>query len=201
MGRTACTEPQCLYSSAIPLLPLWAVRPVQSLSACTVELYLYSPYGSYGLYRASVPVQGCTLLSFFNYSDCTESWRKSVRFGKISGVFVTFSFIVLKNIKGYRRRLKINFSFLSGTLFETSLSLSLSLSVCLSIYLYLFLCLCLSMYLSISVCLSVYLFPINNQQGVLWNLPEMQVHFLVKCPLILFAAPILECAKLQVCAA
>jgi len=24
-----------------------------------VELYLYSPYGPYGLYRASVPVQGC----------------------------------------------------------------------------------------------------------------------------------------------
>jgi len=57
MGRTACTEPQCLYSRAIPLLPLWTVRSVQSLSACTVELYLYSPYGSYGLYRASVPVQ------------------------------------------------------------------------------------------------------------------------------------------------
>jgi len=37
--------------------PLWAVRTVQSLSACTVELYLYSPYGPYGLYRASVPVQ------------------------------------------------------------------------------------------------------------------------------------------------
>jgi hypothetical protein len=35
MGRTACTEPQCLYSRAIPLLPLWAVRPVDSLSACT----------------------------------------------------------------------------------------------------------------------------------------------------------------------
>jgi hypothetical protein len=29
--------------------------PVQSLSACTVDLYLYSPYGLYGLYRASVP--------------------------------------------------------------------------------------------------------------------------------------------------
>ena len=57
MGRTACTEPQCLYSIAIPLLPLWAVRPVHSLSACTVELYLYSPYGACGLYRASVPVQ------------------------------------------------------------------------------------------------------------------------------------------------
>jgi hypothetical protein len=26
-----------------------------------VELFLYSPYGPYGLYRASVPVQGCTL--------------------------------------------------------------------------------------------------------------------------------------------
>jgi len=57
MDRTACTEPQCLYSRAIPLLPLWAVRPVQSLSACIVELYLYSPYGPYGLYRTLVPVQ------------------------------------------------------------------------------------------------------------------------------------------------
>jgi len=57
MGRTACTEPQCLYSTAIPLLPLWAVLPVQSLSACTVELYLYSPYAPYCLFRASVPVQ------------------------------------------------------------------------------------------------------------------------------------------------
>jgi hypothetical protein len=35
MGRTACTEPQCLSRRAIPLLPLWAVRPVQSFSACT----------------------------------------------------------------------------------------------------------------------------------------------------------------------
>jgi len=57
MGRTACTEPQCLYSTAISLLPLWVVQPVQSLSACTVELYLHSPYGPYGLYRRSVPVQ------------------------------------------------------------------------------------------------------------------------------------------------
>ena len=57
LGRTACTEPQCLYSTAIPLLPLWALRSVQSLSACRVELYLYSPYGPYGLYSASVPVQ------------------------------------------------------------------------------------------------------------------------------------------------
>jgi len=35
-----------------------------------VELYLYSPYGPYGLYRASVPVQECTLptLQVFVYS-------------------------------------------------------------------------------------------------------------------------------------
>ena len=48
MGRTACTEPQCLYNGALYLY-------------LTVELYLYSPYGLYGLHRASVPVQGCTL--------------------------------------------------------------------------------------------------------------------------------------------
>ena len=82
MVRTACTEPQCLYSTAIPLLPLWSILPVQSLSACTVQLYLYSPqclystaipllpYGPYGLYRASVPVQGCTLPFFTFNSNC-----------------------------------------------------------------------------------------------------------------------------------
>ena len=60
-GRNADTHPPLVpwprKSRAIPLLPLWAVRPVQSLRACTVELYLYSPYGPSGLYRASVPVQ------------------------------------------------------------------------------------------------------------------------------------------------
>jgi hypothetical protein len=73
MGRTDCTEPQCLYSRAIPLLPLWAVRHVQGLSACTVELYLYSPYGQYGLYRASVPVQySYTSTPPMGRTDCTE---------------------------------------------------------------------------------------------------------------------------------
>jgi hypothetical protein len=57
MDRTACTEPQCPYSTAIPQILLWAVRPVQSLSACTVQLYLKSSCGPYGLYRASVPVR------------------------------------------------------------------------------------------------------------------------------------------------
>jgi len=73
MGRTNCTEPQCLYSTAIHLLPLWAVRPVQNLSACTVQLYLYSPCGPYGLYRASVPVQ-CSYTSTppVGRTACTE---------------------------------------------------------------------------------------------------------------------------------
>ena len=53
MGHTACTEPQCLYSTAIPLLPLWAVQPVQTLSACTVQLYLYSPQY---LYSKAIPL-------------------------------------------------------------------------------------------------------------------------------------------------
>ena len=40
-------------SRAIPLLILWAVRPVQSLSACTVQLYLYSPQY---LYSTAIPL-------------------------------------------------------------------------------------------------------------------------------------------------
>jgi len=35
-----------------------------------VELYLYSPYGPYGLYRASVPVQGRTLPLLFIIIGC-----------------------------------------------------------------------------------------------------------------------------------
>jgi hypothetical protein len=35
--------------------------PSSAVGHETVELYLYSPYGLYGLYRASVPVQWCTL--------------------------------------------------------------------------------------------------------------------------------------------
>ena len=38
--------------------------PSSAIGHERVELYLYSPYGPYGLYRASVPVQGCTLPYF-----------------------------------------------------------------------------------------------------------------------------------------
>jgi hypothetical protein len=89
--------PRSWKSRAIPLHPLWAVLPVQSLSACTVELYLYSPYGPYGsvqslsactvdlylyspygpycLYRASVSVQGCTVRPVQSLSACTGVHR------------------------------------------------------------------------------------------------------------------------------
>jgi len=73
MDRTACTAPQCLYSTPISLLPLWTVQPVQSLSACTVELYLYPPYEPYELYRASVPVQySYTSTPPMDRTTCTE---------------------------------------------------------------------------------------------------------------------------------
>ena len=39
--------------------------PFSAVGHEIVELYLYSPYGPYGLYRASVPVHGFTLA-------CTE---------------------------------------------------------------------------------------------------------------------------------
>jgi len=37
------------------------LTPSSAVGHERVKLYLYSPYGPYGLYRASVPVQGCTL--------------------------------------------------------------------------------------------------------------------------------------------
>ena len=85
MGRTACTEPQCLYSTAIPLLPLWVLRPVQSLSSCTVQLYLYSPQCLHSTAKPllpSVPVQysytstplnACTVQLYLYSPQCLYS--------------------------------------------------------------------------------------------------------------------------------
>jgi len=44
MGRTACTEPQCLYNGALYLY-----------------IYHYFPNWPYSLYRESVPVKWCNL--------------------------------------------------------------------------------------------------------------------------------------------
>jgi hypothetical protein len=45
-----------------------------------VELYLFSPYGLYGLYRVSVPVQGCTVPTRASVpvQGCTLPTRASV---------------------------------------------------------------------------------------------------------------------------
>jgi len=40
--------------------------PSSAIGHERVELYLYSPYGLYGLYRAPVPAQGCTLPYLFS---------------------------------------------------------------------------------------------------------------------------------------
>jgi hypothetical protein len=78
MGRTACTEPQCLYKGDLYL---------------TVELYLYSPYGPYGVYRASVPVQGYNLPFFppFLLGNCVVYEPKSKNIGARQ---VTFNTII-----------------------------------------------------------------------------------------------------------
>jgi len=57
MDRTDITEPQIFYITSIFLIPLWTERALHTLSACTVHLYRYSPYGQYALYISSVPVQ------------------------------------------------------------------------------------------------------------------------------------------------
>jgi hypothetical protein len=87
MDRTAFTEPQCLYSRAIPLLPLWAVRPVQSLSACTVDLYLYPPLWAI---RPVQNLSACTRVHFtFTYCSVqnglnkTDNVRINIKSGRI----------------------------------------------------------------------------------------------------------------------
>ena len=58
----------------VPIFPGGKERPVRDPSPPSsavgherVELYLHSPYGPYGLYIASVPVQGCSLLLLLPY--------------------------------------------------------------------------------------------------------------------------------------
>ena len=60
-----------------PLLPLWAVQAVQNLSACTVQLYLYSPYGPYCLYRALLPAQ-------YSYTFTPPMDRTACKIGRAS---------------------------------------------------------------------------------------------------------------------
>ena len=53
-----------------------------------VELYLYSPYGPYGLYRASVPVQGWPLPLPLHYSSQVS--KSGISDGEQSGTLTGF---------------------------------------------------------------------------------------------------------------
>jgi len=54
-----CTLP-LPYSRAIPLLPLWTVRPVQSLSACTRVHFTFTC----DIYLTTLPVRRAVLRRF-----------------------------------------------------------------------------------------------------------------------------------------
>ena len=84
MGRTACTEPQCLYKvhftftyTSTPPMDRTVYTEPQCLykGALHLYLYLYSPYGPYGLDRASVPVQRCPL-PFFLHPIVLLTWTQ-----------------------------------------------------------------------------------------------------------------------------
>jgi hypothetical protein len=50
--------------------------PSSAMGKGRVEVYLYSPYGLYGLYRVSLPVQRCTLPwdpIVFVLTECTST--------------------------------------------------------------------------------------------------------------------------------
>ena len=62
-----------MQDTAIPKKKCTERGTQQCISACTVQLYLYSPYGPYILYRASVPVQySYTSTPPMGRTACTE---------------------------------------------------------------------------------------------------------------------------------
>ena len=59
-GRSATLTPHPLLVHGHERVELYLYFPYgpYGLYRASVELYLYVPYGPYGLYRASVPIQG-----------------------------------------------------------------------------------------------------------------------------------------------
>jgi len=72
MGRTACTEPQCLYKGALYLY-------------LTVELYLYSPYGP------SWPLSGVN----FTFTFTVITFSRYIAYCFVLQVLCTYSVYVL----------------------------------------------------------------------------------------------------------
>jgi hypothetical protein len=64
------------------------LTPSSAVGQERVELYLYSPYGPYGLYRASVPVQGCTLpLPLHHRGILGRLWRPCYQILKVGAAW------------------------------------------------------------------------------------------------------------------
>ena len=79
--------------------------PSSAVGQERVELYLYFPYGPYGLYRASVPVQGCTLTFTFWYGYQRSETRTCAMFRYIThraGYVVTVVVGLLHAMKSCR---------------------------------------------------------------------------------------------------
>jgi hypothetical protein len=75
-----------------PLLVPWSRR---------VELYLYSPCGSYGLYRASVPVQGYTLPLLTYVLRCVVRRRLNTRCADFIMYLCRSEFVAWCGVAGY----------------------------------------------------------------------------------------------------
>ena len=129
--------PLLRMSRAIPLFPLWAVLPVKSLSSCTVELYLYShygpyclyrpqclystaylysPHGPYSLYRASVPVQySYTSTPHMGRTACTGPSASTRMHFTVSTLFSVYSNTKLQQGKVNFERQLIGSNFAKGS--------------------------------------------------------------------------------------
>jgi len=63
-----------------------------------VELYLYSPYGPYDLYRVSVPIQGCTLpFTFLENPASFRLFHSSTHFPSHNGPVTQLFLLSLQN--------------------------------------------------------------------------------------------------------
>jgi hypothetical protein len=68
-----------------------------------VELYLYSPYGPHGLYKASVHVQGCIYLFLVQTQD--TRWKHLKYLWNLFKIFIKFIKIILNIYKIYFKHL------------------------------------------------------------------------------------------------
>ena len=69
----------------------WTLTPFKCRGHERVELYLYCPYGPYGLYRISVPVQGWPLPLPYYCHDCAIYTQAFRSFSSIAGYRIVHS--------------------------------------------------------------------------------------------------------------